>query len=132
VKDAALISLSLRSCHPEHSRRIAAWVEIEAPVNTYYVYMMASHTKVLYIGVTNNIEARVQQHKMAPPTTFTGKYSVSRLVWYEDYPDAQAAIAREKQLKGWRRSKKVALIQAGNPNWMDISYRWFREDKTGG
>jgi putative endonuclease len=105
---------------------------IEAPVNTYHVYMMASHTKVLYIGVTNNIEARAQQHKTAPLTSFTGRYNVSRLVWYEDYPDIRDAIAREKQLKGWRRSKKVALIQAGNPNWVDISYRWFQEDKPGG
>jgi putative endonuclease len=96
-------------------------------LNSYYVYMMASHTKVLYIGVTNDIESRVQQHKTAPPTTFAGKYNVNRLVWYEDYPDIQAAIAREKQLKGWRRSKKVALIEAINPKWVDVSYRWFRE-----
>ena len=89
--------------------------------------MMASHTKALYIGVTNNIEGRVQQHKNAPASTFTGKYNVNRLVWYEDYADIRSAIAREKQLKGWRRSKKVALIEAVNLRWVDISHRWFRE-----
>jgi putative endonuclease len=96
-------------------------------VNTYYVYIMASHTKVLYTGVTNNLETRVSQHKSAPPTTFTGKYNVNRLVWYEDYPDIKDAISREKQLKGWRRSKKIALIEAANPDWIDISYRWFHQ-----
>ena len=89
---------------------------------------MASHTKALYIGVANNIEARAQQHTEAPATTFTGKYNVNRLVWYEDYPDIRDAIAREKQLKGWRRSKKIGLIEAVNPKWIDISYRWFQDD----
>ncbi len=96
-------------------------------MNTYYVYIMASHTKVLYTGVTNNLETRVSQHKSASPTTFTGKYNVNRLVWYEDYTDIKDAISREKQLKGWRRSKKVTLIEAANPRWVDISYRWFHQ-----
>jgi putative endonuclease len=95
----------------------------------YYVYMLASHTRVLYVGVTNNLEARVLQHKEAPPTTFTGKYNVNRLVWYEHYSDIREAIAREKQLKRWRRSKKVALIEASNPGWIDISYRWFNPER---
>ncbi len=97
-------------------------------MRTYYVYMMASHTKVLYIGVTNNLETRVSQHKGASPTTFTGKYNVDRLVWYEDYPQISDAIAREKQLKGWRRSKKVALIGAvtrpGSTSAIAGSIRW--------
>jgi putative endonuclease len=82
---------------------------------------------VLYTGVTNNLKTRVSQHKSAPPTTFTGKYNVNRLVRYEDYPDIQDAISREKRLKGWRRSKKITLIEAANPGWIDISYRWFHQ-----
>ncbi len=93
-------------------------------MKTYYVYIMASHTKVLYTGVTNNLERRAEEHRTAPPTTFTGKYNVHRLVWYEDYPDANAAIAREKQIKLWVRKKKLKLIEEANPNWIDLSYGW--------
>ena len=90
----------------------------------YYVYLMASRTKRLYIGVTNNLERRVQEHKSGL-STFTSKYRIDRLVYYEDTGDVWAAIEREKQLKGWRRDRKVALIEASNAEWDDLSEAWY-------
>ena len=91
----------------------------------YYVYLMASYRRVLYVGVTNDLQRRVYQHKTkAHPESFTAKYNVNRLVYYEQFGDINDAIAREKQIKGWRRSKKTDLIEAANPNWQDLSLEW--------
>lgn len=87
--------------------------------NKYYTYIMASRSRVLYVGMTNNLERRVYEHKTGCTDGFTKRYNVSRLVWYEAFDRPQDAIAREKQLKGWRRSKKVALIESANPEWRD-------------
>ncbi|MCH8949663.1 MAG: GIY-YIG nuclease family protein [Chloroflexi bacterium] len=92
---------------------------------TYYVYIMASRSKTLYIGVTNDLERRVREHQTGALGGFTQKYNVHRLIYYEESNDVQAAIAREKQLKGWRRSKKLALIESANPEWDDLSENWF-------
>ncbi len=90
----------------------------------YYVYMMASFRRVLYIGVTGDLYRRAyeHQHKLVPG--FTARYNVDRLVYVEATSDVWAALAREKQLKDWRRSKKVALIEAQNPAWHDLSQDW--------
>ena len=85
---------------------------------------MASRTHVLYIGVTNDIERRVRQHKSHDIEGFTARYNIDRLVWYEVYQDVHRAIGREKQLKGWVRRKKIAIIEALNPTWQDLSEEW--------
>jgi putative endonuclease len=90
----------------------------------YYVYILASFRRVLYIGVTSNLERRISEHRNRLVPGFTARYQVVSLVYYESTPDVYAAIAREKQLKSWRRSKKVALIETHNPNWHDLSESW--------
>ena len=86
---------------------------------------MASKSRVLYTGVTNNLERRVYEHKNKLIEGFTSKYNVDRLVHYEETNDVNVAIAREKQIKGWLRSKKIALIESANPQWKDLSLEWY-------
>ena len=92
-----------------------------------YVYIMSSRSGVLYIGMTNDLPYRVQQHKNGTYNGFSKKYHCHRLVYYESYDYIQAAIGREKQLKGWTRAKKIALIESINPRWKDLSEPWGRE-----
>ena len=89
---------------------------------SYYVYILASDTNyTVYIGVTNNLIRRVYEHKThADPDSFTSQYNVHKLVYFEQTPHVYAALEREKQLKGWRRSKKNALIETMNPEWRDL------------
>jgi putative endonuclease len=96
----------------------------------YYVYIVTSLSRTLYTGVTNNLERRVYQHKNKIILGFTSKYNVNRLVYFEPGEDLRAAIARERQLKGWLRSKKIALIQSMNPQWKDLSEGWFEDAET--
>lgn len=91
----------------------------------YYVYIMASKSRVLYTGVTNNLERRVYEHKNKLVEGFTSKYNVTRLVHFEEANDVNVAIAREKQIKGWLRSKKISLIESVNPQWKDLSLDWY-------
>ena len=93
---------------------------------TYYVYILSSATDVtIYTGVTNDLLRRVYEHKHnADPSSFTAKYSVHKLVYFEDTSDVYSAISREKQLKKWRREKKNALISKMNPEWADLSASW--------
>jgi putative endonuclease len=100
----------------------------------YYTYIMASRSQVLYIGMTNDLERRVWEHKHGNVPGFTKQYRVTRLVYYEAYGRPIHAIEREKQLKGWRREKKIALIEAENPRWLDLSAGWFEveEEERGG
>jgi putative endonuclease len=87
----------------------------------FFVYILASgRNGTLYVGVTSNLRQRVCQHKEKVFGGFTGKYGVDRLVWFEDFPDAESAIVREKQLKNWRRSWKLELIEHANPYWRDL------------
>ena len=88
---------------------------------TFHVYLMASKSGVLYLGVTNNLSKRVFQHKQKLIPGFTQKYNVAKLVWFEPHSSIRAAISSEKEIKRWRRSKKVALIESLNPNWNDLS-----------
>jgi putative endonuclease len=91
-------------------------------VRYYYVYILASIRRVLYIGVTNDLEKRLASHRSKQyQRSFTAKYNVNRLVYVEDYTEITQAIAREKQLKSWRRSKKVRLIERQNPEWLDLA-----------
>ncbi len=92
----------------------------------YYVYIMTSATGTLYTGVTNNLERRVYQHKSKLIEGFTKKYNVNRLVYVEVFDDIRVAIGREKQIKGWRRSKKIELINSQNRKWKDISEDWYK------
>ena len=87
----------------------------------YYVYIVTNkHNSVLYIGVTSNLEGRIFEHRERLIEGFTKRYQVNKLIFYEDYPEPRSAIAREKQLKGWRREKKIALIAKQNPRWNDL------------
>ena len=87
----------------------------------YWVYILASFSKTLYIGMTSNITRRLAQHRDPGTEGFTQKYRIHRLVYCEAYVSGRAAIAREKQLKAWRREKKLALIESANPGWADLS-----------
>jgi putative endonuclease len=87
---------------------------------SYYVYITASISRVLYIGATSDLLKRVYQHKEGVVEGFTNSYRADRLVYFEETSDVHAAIVREKQLKGWRREKKVALVDAMNPKWNDL------------
>ena len=91
----------------------------------YYVYIMASHSRVLYIGVTSDLRRRVYQHKHGLIKGFTSKYRVTRLVYYEETPSSRAAVARERQIKGWLREKKFRLIESVNTGWDDLASSWF-------
>ena len=90
----------------------------------YAVYIMASRSHNFYVGVTNDIARRVREHKNHTFEGFTAKYNIDRLVWYEIRGDIQVAIAREKQIKRWRREKKINLIELLNPTWQDLSEEW--------
>ena len=92
----------------------------------YYVYIMASRSRALYTGITNDLIKRVFEHKNKLIGGFTKKYNVTNLVYYEVADDVQAAIQREKQVKGWLRKKKIALIEAMNPEWKDLSDGWYK------
>ena len=87
----------------------------------YWVYILSSTSGTLYVGITNDLNIRVVQHATkSSPKSFTARYNVHKLVYFESYSDVRAAIAREKQLKGYRRSKKIALIEEHNPHWVDL------------
>lgn len=89
-----------------------------------YVYIMTNRSGTLYTGVTNNIERRVCEHKNHLVPGFTNKYNIDRLVYFESTPEINGAIAREKQIKGWLRARKIALIDSINPEWRDLSEDW--------
>ena len=94
---------------------------------SFYVYIMASESKVIYTGMTNNLFRRVYEHKMKLFKGFSKKYNTYKLVWYDETDDVTAAIEFEKQIKGWLRKKNVALIEEENPNWHDLAEEWFKE-----
>jgi putative endonuclease len=95
------------------------------PGKHYYVYILASLSGTLYIGITNNLEGRMVEHKEGLVPSFSKQYSVDRLVYFEIYSDVRNAIHREKQLKGWRREKKIALIESLNPSWRNLAGAWY-------
>jgi putative endonuclease len=92
---------------------------------TYYVYLITNwNNKVLYIGVTNNLERRIYQHRNKLIKGFTEKYNVNKLVYFEQTSDIESAITREKQIKHWRREKKNRLIESTNKEWQDLTKKW--------
>ena len=94
-------------------------------IHQYWVYMvMNAYGNVLYIGVTNNLERRVQEHRSGYIPGFTQIYHCSKLVYYEEYKKIGDAIAREKQLKNWKREWKNALVSQMNPQWKDLAADW--------
>jgi putative endonuclease len=90
----------------------------------YFVYILASKSRTLYIGITSDLETRIREHRSGIYGGFTTEYKVNRLVYYEQFQWVQAAIGREKQLKRWRREKKITLIERENPTWEDLSAEW--------
>ena len=94
-------------------------------MRAYYVYILANKTKRLYTGVTNNLLRRVYEHKHGLVPGFTKRYNLTRLVYFESTENVRAALVREKQIKGWLRAKKIALIESVNPQWNDLSADWF-------
>jgi putative endonuclease len=96
-------------------------------MKSYFIYIMANKSRTLYTGVTNDLMRRVHEHKQKLIPGFTRKYRIASLVHFEETSDIQSAIAREKQIKGWLRGKKVALIESFNPRWDDLSKEWFED-----
>ena len=96
----------------------------------YWVYILTNKScTTLYIGITNNIVRRLGQHRCGEVEGFTKRYHLNRLVWVEHFRNVRDAIACEKKLKGWRRSRKVALIEKSNPRWLDLSDDWEQQPK---
>ena len=91
----------------------------------YYVYIMTNKPRTLYVGVTSNLERRVYEHKHKLLPGFTSKYNITKLVYYEQTADVLSAIIREKQIKGWLRAKKIAMIESQNPDWVDLADHLF-------
>lgn len=91
----------------------------------YYVYIMSNHSRTLYIGVTNDLQRRVLEHKQKLLKGFTEKYNITKLVYYEETTDITIALRREKQLKNWHRDWKINLIEEMNKEWADLSDGWF-------
>jgi len=87
----------------------------------YDVYLLSNTSRIIYTGVTNNLERRVKEHQQKRIEGFTKKYNLHKLVYYEEFQNPKRAIAREKEIKGWRREKKVQLIETHNPGWSDLS-----------
>ena len=90
----------------------------------FYVYIMTNKSKTLYVGVTNNLQRRVYEHKNKMIQGFTSKYNITKVVYFEFFYDIESAIKREKQIKGWLRKKKIDLIESMNPEWNDLSEEW--------
>ncbi len=91
----------------------------------YFVYIMSNCSKTLYTGVTNSLIRRVREHKSGVGSQFAARYKLDRLVYFERFEDVHRAIGREKEIKGWLRIKKIALIVSVNPAWRDLSLEWY-------
>ncbi|MEO8032650.1 MAG: GIY-YIG nuclease family protein [Gemmatimonadota bacterium] len=95
------------------------------PSETFHIYILANRTRVLYIGLSRNLPRRIYQHRHGPVPGFSRRYNIKRLVYFEETGSARSATARERQLKGWSRAKKIGLIEAANPEWLDLAAGWF-------
>ena len=116
-------------CHSErhrcHSERSEESIRVFARrERQYYVYILTNRSGTLYVGVTNDLERRIYEHKHKLLPGFAAKYNLTRLAYFEHTSDVEAAITREKEIKGWRREKKVALVESSNPQWEDLSLEW--------
>jgi len=97
-------------------------------MKSYYVYILANNGKMLYTGVTSNLEKRVYEHKHHLVNGYSKKYNINKLVYFEETKDVHAAIEREKQIEGWLRQKKIALIESVNPEWRDLAENNFQSE----
>lgn len=104
-----------------HKHRILTML---ASMNQYYVYITASNSRRLYIGISNSLNVRLWLHRTGTGSKFAHRYNMTRLVYFEVFEDPKQAIAREKQLKGWKRQRKIDLIEKENPEWKDLSEGW--------
>jgi putative endonuclease len=95
---------------------------------TYFTYIVASRSHTFYIGITGDLRMRIYQHKQKFRDGFSATYNCNRLVWFERFMGPRNAIRREKQLKGWTRAKKIALIEKANPTWNDLSEGWYPKE----
>lgn len=107
---------------PQHDKN-GMWDEIV--MKEYFVYIMTNRSGTLYIGVTNNLQRRIYEHKRKLVLDFTSKYNINRLIYFESTSDILEAISREKQLKGWTRKKKLDLIRTTNPTFAELSEDWY-------
>ena len=109
----------IKGCHSERSEESHKLLEYAM---SYFVYILTnSNNKVMYVGVTNNLERRIYEHKHHLVKGFTQRYNVDKLVYVEEVEDVKAAIEREKQIKGWKRQRKNELVNCLNPEWQDLS-----------
>jgi putative endonuclease len=97
--------------------------------HSYWTYIMASVSRVIYVGVTNDLERRVWDHKQGAVEGFTKRYNCTKLVWFEEFREIRDAIACEKRIKGLLRARKIVLIEEKNPYWRDLSESWYQEAK---
>jgi putative endonuclease len=117
-------------CHVERSET-SLIISVRMRKHDYWVYILTNkRCTTLYIGVTNNIVGRLHQHRFGEVKDFSKRYRLNRLVWIEHFRNVNDAIACEKKLKGWRRSRKVALIERANPRWLDVSDDWEQQPKV--
>ena len=93
-------------------------------MRVFYVYVMASRSRVLYTGVTNDLARRVHEHKQGLTPGFTCRYRITRLVHFEEFVGIREAIAREKQIKAWTRARRISLVEGRNPTWQDLAQDW--------
>ena len=121
IRSILHVALSVRDSFVVKVKPLISISKANYQLKQFYVYIMSSANRVLYIGVTNNLERRIFEHKNKLMEGFTAKYNVTKLVYLEETSDVRAAIEREKQLKGWKRARKIALIEDTNPNWDDLS-----------
>jgi putative endonuclease len=113
--------------HPPTSNEFQPNATIDFTVHreyNFYVYILSSRSRNLYVGMTNNIRKRVFEHRQETPASFTAHYKINRLVYFERYQYVNNAIAREKELKDWNRARKIALIESENPTWEDLAADW--------
>jgi putative endonuclease len=108
-----------------HDRCTGTMMSAMHAPKTYFVYIMSNRSKTLYTGITGSLIRRVREHKQGVGSAFTTKYGLNRLVYFERFEDVHRAIGREKQIKGWLRIRKVALIVSVNPAWKDLSAEWY-------
>ena len=100
-------------------------------VNYYYVYVLSNASRMLYVGVTNDLMRRMSEHRQKLHPGYAARYNIKQLVYYETFNSIESAILREKEIKGWVRGRKDALIRSMNPKWRDLCEEWFREVQKG-
>lgn len=99
--------------------------------SSYFVYMMTNTSRTLFTAITNDLQRRVHEHKTKMFPGFAARNNITMLVHFEETADVQSALRREKQIKGWLRKKKIALIESVNPMWTDLSAGWYKDEIAG-